>query len=170
MAGNSAIWRDNNVEASSSDKIEFNEGTVPDNTANITKTEISLDAAIAVNTKPKGNLNELQDTGVDGVTWIITGSVEFPSTTGASQLVKEWLLDAKANLAFPKGRFGLRLDDFPKYNVRPNSNRGIMLQSWNWVRDGQWRGKVAFVAILRFNADKIGLNAGSSPRYNWDTV
>lgn len=170
MAGNSAIWRDNNVESATSDKIEFNEGVVPDNTSHITKTELQISAAIAVNTKPKGRLNELQDTGVEGVTWIITGSVESPSVTGATQKVKEWILDPKTNTQFPKGRFGLRLDDFPKHNVRPNSNRGIILQEWNWIRDGEWRGKVSFVATLRFNADSVGLNSGSSPKYDWDTA
>lgn len=168
MAGNSAIWRDNNMEASSSDKIEFNTGSVPDNTSSITQTEIQITSAIAINEKPKGNLNEIQDTAADGVTYIITGSVKNRSNSAAPTTVKKWLFEDKTvTTTFPFGRFGIRLDDFPAYNVRPNAQRGLILYDWRWIQEGEYRGHSTFIAILRLNASSTGLN---SPTYNWNTT
>lgn len=167
MAGNGAIWRDAFTEPSggSADKIEFDEGTVPDNTSHITQTEIEIISAIAVNEKPKGNINEIQDTFVDSVSVIITGSIQNPknvSTNNPFKTVKKWLLDKKTvDGTFPKGRFGLRLNDFPHFDMKPTSSRAYILHNWRWIREGEWSGRVAFVAILRFNGD-----IGASP-YNW---
>jgi len=168
MAGNSAIWRDNNLEASSTDKIEFDIGVVPDNTSHITQTEINLVSAVGVNPKPKKNLDELQDTFVSGVTWIVTGSMEDPENSLVPIRIKEWLMEAKTATGFSFGRFGIRLDDFPDYNVRQNDNRGLFLVDWRWIREGETKGKVSFIAILRLNANATGLNAAGN--FNWETV
>ena len=75
------------------------------------------------------------------------------------------MLDNKTTTSFPFGRFGFQLDDFPDFNVKPNSNRGCILEDWTWIRAGQTLGKAEFTATLRFNANATGLNASS---YNWD--
>jgi len=167
MVSNSRIWRDSNT-VPSGDKIEFNQGTVPDNTTSINQTNITLTNAIAVNEKPKGQLDIIQDTGFSAVTYIITGFIVDPTNSQVPALVKQWMVEAKTTTSFPLGRFGIELDDFPSYDVHPNSNRGIILQDWNWIRDGETRGKSSFVATLRFNSNVTGLNSAGS--FAWDVA
>lgn len=83
--GESCIFRvttAGQTETSVTDKIEFEVTAIPDNAAHITDSEIDLLRAVGVNTKPKGNFNELQDTAVDSLTPIITGSIKFPANEG----------------------------------------------------------------------------------------
>jgi hypothetical protein len=167
MASNCRIWRDSNT-VPVTDIVEFNGGALPDATGGVIQNTITLTKAIAVNSKPKKNLDELQDTGLSTVTWQVTGHIKNPKTSAIPDLVKKWLFeDNFVVTTFPHGRFGLQLDDFPHYNVRPNANRGIMLESWNWIRDGETAGKASFVAVLRFSANDTGKN---SPTFEWDTT
>lgn len=167
MASNSRIWRDSNT-VPVTDIVEFNGGTLPDTTGGVIQNTITLTSAIAINAKPKKALDELQDTGLSTITWQITGHITNPKNSAIPDLVKKWMCENKyVKTTFPYGRFGLQLDDFPHYNVRPNVNRGIMIESWNWIRDGETSGKGAFVAVLRFSANDTGLN---SPTFEWDGI
>lgn len=157
--GNSCIFRVTNLgetENTVTDKIEFDIGTVPDNTAHIRESEFNLSSAIGINTKPKGNFNEVQDTGVDGLEITIAGHIQTPANTLAPYRAKTWLLEDKTNTTFTKGRFGLRLNDFPAFNLTPTAasatyTRGYILHDFRFIRDGEFSGRVAFIAILRFN-------------------
>jgi len=164
MASNSRIWRDSNT-VPVTDIVEFNSGTLPDATGGIIQNTITLTSAIAVNAKPKKELDELQDTGLSTITFQITGHIKNPKNSAIPNLVKVWMCQPKFVIgSFPKGRFGIQLDDFPHYNVRPNTNRGLFLVDWTWIRPAETKGKVEFVAILKLNANLTGLN---SPSYNW---
>jgi hypothetical protein len=157
--------------AAGTDLIEFSIKNVTSGKY-IHQTELGIVVAIGDNEKPQGNVNELQDVGVDSITWTITGSVsleQFPSTNAVFQKVKTWLLDGKVDDVFTKGRFGLELADLSIYNLVPTGTgatpeqpRGYMLTNWSWIRSGQTPGKVEFIATLRFNGD-----VGVSPTYSW---
>lgn len=171
MASNCRIWRDNNnpSSAAANEKVEFNGGALPDNTGGVVQNTITLTSAIAVNAKPKKQLDELQDTGLSTITFQITGHIKDPKNSAIPDIIKKWLCTPKFVIStFPKGRFGIQLDDFPHYNVRPNANRGCMIESWTWIRDGETSGKGSFTAVIRFSANDTGLNGGSS--FNWDTT
>ncbi len=150
------------------DIIQFDISNVSDG-KHIHQTEINLVVAIGDNEKPQGNVNELQDVGVDSITWTISGSVESPTTNAVFQLIKKWMLDGKTDAVFTKGRFGLELDDILAYNLIPTGTgaspeqpRGYILSNWQWIRNGQAKGKAEFVATLRFNGD-----VGVTPDYSW---
>jgi len=157
--------------AAGTDLIEFSIKNVA-NGKYIHQTELGIVIAIGDNEKPQGNVNELQDVGVDSITWTITGSVSLegtPSTNTVFQKVKTWLLDGKVDDVFTKGRFGLELDDLAIYNLIPTGTgasteqpRGYMLTNWSWIRSGSIPGKVEFIATLRFNG-----NVGVTPTYSW---
>jgi len=167
MAGNSRIWRDSNT-VPVTDIIDFNDTpTLPDDTGAIMQNNITLTSATSINPKPKGQLDELQDTGFASMTFQVTGTIDDPTNSLIPNLVKGWLVDAKTTATYIMGRFGIEFDDFPAYNVHPNSDRGCMLTDWNWVRDGQTKGKAAFVATVKFNSTLTGLN---SPTYAWNGV
>jgi len=154
------------------DLIQFDLGNVSDG-KHIHQTELGMTIGIGENEKPKGNINELQDTFLDGIEWTITGSVEGASNTSL-QKVKEWLIEAKTDAVFTKGRFGLELDsaDITDYNLIPSGTgaspeqpRGYIITNWRWIRAGAQPGRIDFIAILRFNGE-LGI-AGTSPPYDW---
>jgi len=164
MAGNAAIWRATSAGAEGSNAgnvIEFNVGSLPDNTSNITQTEVDLVVGIGENEKATGDVNELQDTGLATITIPITGTIISPKTSVAATLIKVWLIEKKTNTSFPKGRFGLRMNDFSKFNLTPNSTRGYMISEFRFIRPREFEGKLDFIITLRFNGA-----VGSTP-YNW---
>jgi len=141
----------------------------------IAQTDIGIEIGVGVNEKPKGNINEIQDTFVDSVTFTVTGFIEDAAGNTSPQIVKEWLMEEKTNSVFTKGRFGIELNDFPTYNVKPvieglipQQPRGLILTSWNWIRVGETQSKAAFVATLRLNGDPG--DAGTSPPFSWEVI
>ena len=167
----SYIWRDNASRSSSTDKISFETGTVTDDQGHIHQSEFKITTALADNEKPNAKLNELQDTQVDSITVIVTGSIHNWQTNGTQstipQKVKQWMCDKKTSTSFTKGRFGLELYDFPSFNVNPKNTsgleRGYIIQDWTWIRDGDIQGKSSFIATLRLNGN-IG---AESSTYDW---
>tara|TARA_R110000851_G_scaffold302607_2_gene459477 strand:+ start:122 stop:628 length:507 start_codon:yes stop_codon:yes gene_type:complete len=164
--GQSCIWRDS-TETLSSDKIEFNSGAVVNEQGRIIQTKFAISSSVAVNEMP-GAVDKLQDTGVQGITIYVTGSIEDPKTSGAltAHKFKEWMLEDKTTTStYPKGRFGLRLNDFDVLNLTPGTDRGYILSNIEFIRDGETKGKLQFVATLRFNGT-IGSPNGSG-QYIW---
>ena len=81
----SYIWRstdgqENNTtkrgtrSAAGTDVITFSKTSVTDGKY-LHQTQLDMIVGIGENEKPKGNVNELQDTFLDSITWTITGSV-----------------------------------------------------------------------------------------------
>ena len=167
--GQSCIWRDT-TETLSTDKIEFNGGAVVNEQGNIIQTKFTISSSVAVNELP-GAVDKLQDTGVQGITIYVTGSIQDPQVNGldTAQKFKQWMLEDKTSTALPKGRFGLRLNDFTALNLTPsnasNNERGYILSNVEFIRDGDTKGKLQFVATLRFNGS-IGSPDGSG-HYIW---
>lgn len=156
------------------DVITFTAATIT-NGVHVSQTDIDITIGVGVNEKPKGNLNEIQDTFVDSVTFTISGFIETAKTNNVAQTIKEFLMEAKTNTVFTKGRFGIELTDFPSYNVvpitvsaSPTQPRGLILTSWKWVRAGETAGKAEFIATVRLNGD-IG-TTGTSPKFDWTVV
>lgn len=170
--GDSAIWRDN-TETAATDKLEFNDNAVINTDGNIMNTGITIDVGIARNERP-GEIDKLQDTGPSGVTITVTGTISDPEgDDSTAHKFKTWALENKTvDVTFPKGRFGLRLNDFPSFNLTPTKDRGYMLESINFIRDGITKGKLSFIAVLRFNGSpsavspETGIPDGNG-EYNW---
>jgi len=162
---NSAIWRcstGSGAEASNTgDRIEFNEEPIPENGKQITQSEFEMNIGIAENERPKGQINEYQDVGLDSIKVVITGCIKNPANNSVVAQVKKWAIENKFTTTFPKGRFGLRLDDFPGFDLTPTATRGYMLKDFRWVREGEWKGRAAFIATLIFNG-----SVGTDP-YTW---
>lgn len=167
MAGDSCIWRVTSLGAEGSnngDKIEFNGGTDPNALSFITNTQFQLISAIGVNERPTQIGDAMQDLGFSTLDVIITGSMKTVTVDDtAAHLLKKWLIEAKTNTTFPKGRFGLRLGDFPTFNLTPTSTRGYLLHDISIVRNGEIN-KIDFVLKLRYNGDVGSLVSGE---YTW---
>lgn len=167
--GQSAIWRDG-TETSSSDKVEFNETAVINTNGSLMNTSFIMTTGIARNERP-GAIDKLQDTGPNGITITLSGTVSDPEgdNTVAHRL-KKWLLQPKTvDGTYPKGRFGLRLNDFDVFDLTPTAYLGYMVESIEFRRDGETKGKLSFVMILRFNGDitNNGVEPNGSGEYEW---
>ncbi len=162
--GQSAIWRDG-TETTSTDKIEFNEGAVINTNGNLMTTGFVIASGIARNERP-GALDKLQDTGASGITITLTGTVADPQGDNTvAHRFKTWLLEKKVvTSTFPKGRFGLRLNDFDVFDLTPTAFLGYMVENIDFRRDGEPKGKLSFVMVLRFNGDIT--NNGAEPNVN----
>ncbi len=175
---NSYLWRSIvavgglGLRVNADSEIEFTPSNVTDG-KHIHQHEIAGLVGFSENEKPKGAGNEFQDTGFDSFTFTVTGTTENPGLNAAEQTVKEWLIEDKTNGVFTKGRFGIELEDFSKYNVVPaaaglvpDQPRGLILVSWQWIRNGEFRGKADFVAVFKLNGD-LG-NTTTTPSYDWE--
>lgn len=168
MAGNSAIWRATTTGSESSnstDIIQFNGGTVPDSTSHVKSSEVDMETGVAENDKPFSPINELQDTKATRITVQVIGIIDNPVSSGAPSRFKIWELEDKVNTVFTKGRFGLRLDDFPAFNLTPTTlasgtPRGYIISNIKLSRDIEFN-RLNFSCTLKFNGD-----VGTTP-YNW---
>jgi|GEM_PF-2816327 len=174
MAGNSCIWRATNdnaqhncPESSVTDKIEFNAGTLPDNRGHVRSTFADLDTSIAENDKPFQPLNELQSTKLSRISFTVIGVIDNPSVNNIAKTFKIWEIEDNVNSVFTKGRFGLRIDDFPSFNLTPTSlaggtPRGYLLGNVHLEKDVDLN-RLTFTCQLRFNGDKGTAGSG----YDW---
>ena len=87
--------------------------------------EVFYRNSIPENPKVAGQINEVQDMGLDGIDVQLTTRIQNSSVTTASSkmgILKKWLIEDKTNPVFKKGRFGLRMDDNPIFNVTPDDS------------------------------------------------
>ena len=157
MAGQSAIWQvqdsaANGTEATAgaSNTVLFNE--TPVNTAGglIFASEFNIRRAIGENSSVDGDGNQLQDMKLSGVEVQITGMFK-DSDSGNTEIAKlmTWMKETQEATGYTEGRFGIRLDDFPHFNMVPTSTYGIMINNLRFVRDPTRKNKAGFVMTLR---------------------
>jgi hypothetical protein len=175
MSGQSAIWwvksgaSDPGTESNASNDatnvakwsggevILFNETSVNTAGGHVFNSEFSVRNSVAENTKVDGNNNEVQDMGLDGIEVTITGL--FKDTDATNNDIKKlmaWINEDKTTTGFTQGRFGLRLDDFPYFNLVPTSTYGYVLNSIRFVRDPNKENRAGFVMTLRVGGDVRG--------------
>ena len=97
--------------------------------------------------------------GLQGIDVQVTGQIrQTSSTTNDLSNLVTWLQEDKTVQAtFPKGRFGLRMDDLPQFNVQPSLLFGYVLAQTRIIRDGEYKEKASVVITLRFSGDPQGL-------------
>lgn len=171
MAGNSALWW---VKASAANGAEttatadttnfadgeiilFNETPVVSAGGHIFNSEFRIRNSVAENPKVDGNGNDVQDMGLDGIDIQVTGMVKDSdaNNTVVTKLMY-WVNEDKTTTGYTEGRFGLRIDDFPYFNMVPTSTYGLVLNDLTFVRDPNKDNKVGFVLTLRIGGDVRG--------------
>lgn len=162
MAGeNTAIWRavtagsGSEASASAVNKILFNSTPVIATGSFVFNTEVNYRNATPENPRVAGQINEVQDMGLQGIDVQITGQIrQTSSITKDLKNLVTWLQEDKTvQTGFPKGRFGLRMTDMPQFNVEPNTDAGYVLAQTRIIRDGEYKDKAGIVLTLRFSGD-----------------
>jgi hypothetical protein len=166
MSGQSSIWwtksngtgtesgaladSTNSAKWSGGEVILFNETSVNTAGGHIFTSEYTIRNSVAENTKVDGTGNDVQDMGLDGVDVQITGL--FKDTDATNNDVKKlmaWANEAKTTTGFTEGRMGLRVDDFPYFNMIPTSTYGYILNDLRFIRDPNKENRAGFVISLR---------------------
>jgi hypothetical protein len=176
MAGQSAIWWIKSNGGTGSPKtgteasavsdttnfsggeiILFNETSVNTAGGHIFNSEFSVRNSVAENAKVDGLGNDVQDMGLDGIDVQITGL--FKDSDANNAYIKKlitWINEGKTTTGYTEGRFGLRVDDFPYFNMIPTSTYGYILNDLRFVRDPTKDNKTGFILTLRVGGDVRG--------------
>lgn len=97
--------------------------------------------------------------GLQGIDVQVTGQIrQTSSTSGDLKNLVTWLQEDKTvQGSFSQGRFGLRMDDMPQFNVTPTNTYGYVLAQTRIIRDGEYKEKAGVVITLRFSGPPSGL-------------
>lgn len=174
MASNAAIWwvkasaangleatatsdSTNSARYSGGEVLLFDETPVVTTGGHIFQSEYRVRNSIAENAKVNGVGNDVQDMGLDGIDVQITGLVK-DSDASNDNLTKlmGWINEAKTTTGYTEGRMGLRVDDFPYFNLVPTTTYGYVLQDVTFIRDPNKDNKTGFVLVLRVGGDIRG--------------
>lgn len=169
MATNAAIWRATTSEgaseasAATANIIEFNETPITSTGKYFMSTNIDWRVSVPENERVAGDINNVQDMGADGLDYEITGKIKDSSSTSSTHaiaILRDWQREAKKiNPDYKKGRFGIRLDDMPQFNITPTSTYGLILANIRLIREPDTSFIGSFVLNLRFSGDFDGVGA-----------
>jgi hypothetical protein len=139
--------------------IAFNETSITATGGHVFNSEFRIRNSVAENPKVDGNGNDVQDMGLDGVDVQITGLIgdaDGPTNNLSMLKFMNWINEAKTTTGYTEGRFGLRIDDFPYFNMVPTSTYGYVLNDITFVRDPTRKNKAGFIMNLRVGGDLRG--------------
>ena len=172
MAGeNAALWQvqesaanGNEATAGDTNTIDFNSNTkIPSDGAFIEDIVIDFRRAVPENEAVNADNNELQDMGIDGLDVILTGVIgdaDNDATTNAVNKLSKWLQDGNTlktgSPTYTKGRYGLRLDNAPQWNVVPvtgASGYGYHIRDIHFQYMGENKDLVHFTIRLSLGGD-----------------
>jgi len=165
MAGeNAALWEvqsgaGDGTEATAGDTntIDFNATTkVPSDGPFITSSTISFRRATPELEAVNADNNEIQDMGISGLDVILNGKIgdaDNDVTANAVNKISKWLQDGNTTTGFTKGRFGLRMDNAPQWNVVPTSTYGYHLRDAEFRYLGDNVDLVEFTIRLALGGD-----------------
>jgi hypothetical protein len=158
MAGSSCIYRldtvgQNESTAPSSNKIEFNLGTVPDARGNVVSSNVHYVRDVSMHPNPKRSLNIIQDGGLGTKEVTVIGYFTDPvgAASGALVIFDNWMRNKATNASLPYGRFGLRLNDAAVHDFTPFASGGYILYDVYTERVEDSPNEVMFIAKLYLN-------------------
>lgn len=137
----------------SSEKIEFNAGTVPDSTGRLTFPSFHMARDTNIHPNPRRTLDQIQDSLLGIFDVRLTGYFINHSATLGPKNLFNWSIDPATNSNFPFGRFGLVLDSFASgiLGLTPTTTTGYILYDIEVQDVEDPRDKVPFTAKLYRN-------------------
>lgn len=163
--GKAALWEvqsgaANGTEATAGDThtIDFIDasGTQPSAGAYINDIQVNFRRAVPENEAVDADNNELQDMGIDGLDVVLTGVIgntDNDAVANPVNKISKWLQDGNSTTGFTKGRFGLRLDNAPQWNVVPTSTLGFHLKDCIFKYIGERKDLVEYTLTIALGGD-----------------
>lgn len=136
----------------------------PSDGAYIDDIQVDFRRAVPENESVDADNNEIQDMGVDGFDIVIHGFSGNADNNNASNLVNKfskWLQDGNTSTAGPtnyytKGRYGLRMDNAPQWNVNPTATYGYHIRNASFRYLGEKKDLVEFTISISLGGDLAG--------------
>ncbi len=170
MAGeNAAIWQ---VQTSAADGTEAtasgasaNNVALFNDTAKVIGTQsvsyisdinVAFIRAVPENEAVDADNNEIQDMGISGFDIQIEGVSGDADNDVATNLVNKlskWLQDGNTTTLFTKGRYGLRWDNAPQWNVVPTATYGYHIRDVRFHYVGENKDLVQFTIRMSLGGD-----------------
>jgi len=145
------------VTAGASNTILANDDThVPSTGAFTAKVDVEFRRAVPENEAVDADNNEIQDMGIGGLDVTIIGVIGDADNDAAANSVNKlskWIQDGNTTTGFTKGRYGLRLDRLPQFNVVPTSTLGFHLRDVSYTLQGEKKDMVDIVIRLALGGD-----------------
>lgn len=117
---------------------------------------IEFRRAVPENEAVDADNNEIQDMGIGGLDVTIVGVSGDTDNDTASNLVNKfskWLQDGNTTTGFTKGRYGLRNNNAPQWNVVPTSTYGYHIRNIQMKYIGEKKDLVEFTIFLALGGD-----------------
>tara|TARA_R100001463_G_scaffold16453_3_gene42663 strand:- start:8592 stop:9095 length:504 start_codon:yes stop_codon:yes gene_type:complete len=160
---NAAIWQvqtsGNGTESGAGDSntIDFNATSkVPSAGAYISDITVNFRRAVPENEAVATDNNELQDMGIDGLDITlegVIGNADNDATANSVNKLSKFIQDGNTITGFTKGRYGLRLDNAPQWNVVPTSTYGYHIRDVKLNYIGENKDLVHFVILMALGGD-----------------
>ncbi len=164
---NAALWQvqesgdGTESGAGDSNTIDFNATSkIPSAGAYISDISVSFRRAVPENEAVATNNNELQDMGIDGLEITLQGVIgnadndaSTNSVNKLSRFIQEGNTILTGSPTYTKGRYGLRLDNAPQWNVVPTSTYGYHIRDVKLDYIGENKDLVHFVIMLALGGD-----------------
>lgn len=138
------------------DKLEFDEGAlIPDAKAGIQSFNPSMSRFQTDNPIPYQNKTNKPDTGFSGTRYQLNIFFnESDGLAGGVNILKKWYKEDNAiTKKFRHGRFGIRNDYRPEFNLIPDNTAGYKLVHYDLFQDLAINHLVPGVIILEFSGD-----------------
>lgn len=160
---NAALWQvqnsGNGTESGAGDSntIDFNATSkIPSAGAYISDISVSFRRAVPENEAVATNNNELQDMGIDGLEITlqgVIGNADNDASTNSVNKLSRFIQEGNTATGFTKGRYGLRIDNAPQWNVVPTSTYGYHIRDVKLDYMGENNDLVHFVIVLALGGD-----------------
>jgi len=128
----------------------------PSDGAYVMNFDVDFRRAAPENEAVDADNNEIQDMGIHGLDIVITGKSGNTDNDAAANMVNKfskWLQDGNTTTLFTKGRFGLRNDNAPQWNVVPTSTYGYHIRNIQFRYVGENVDQVEFTILVSLGGD-----------------
>jgi hypothetical protein len=168
---NAALWQcqsavaadEDSVYAADNDDVAlFNDSSKvvgASSVSYISDIQVAFVRAVPENEAVDADNNEIQDMGISGLDIQIegvSGNADNDATTNLVNKLQTWLKDGNTVSNFEKGRYGLRMDNAPQWNVTPDKTPntfGYHLRDARFTYVGEDKDRVRFVIRLALGGD-----------------
>jgi len=137
-------------------KMSISSTKIPSDGAFASDIVVDFRRAVPENEAVNTDNNELQDMGIEGLDLTVTGVIGDANNDDATNSVNKlskWLQESNDTTLFTKGRFGLRLDNAPQWNVDPTSTVGYFIRSIRFQYMGEAVDLVQITITLVLGGD-----------------
>lgn len=143
------------------EKIEFNQGSVPDATGRTVSTKFKMTRDINIHPNPRRKLDQIQDSLLGILDVWITGHFVARDTSKGPINLYNWMAESAVselpNTDFPFGRFGLVVDNYSNglLNETPTPTIGYILYDIEVEDVDNPRDKLPFLAKFYLNGTPL---------------